>query len=383
MKILLAPDSFKGALTSTQVADRLEKAVKKFFTECEVIKIPIADGGEGTVDVLLKSCNEYKIEKQVIGPEGDEITAYYGVIYGDTAIIEMSQASGITLLKRNKNPLYTTSFGTGQLILDCIQRDFKKIYITIGGSATNDGGIGALMALGVKFFDENKNKIKDYTGISLEKIRSINSNELKNLIKDIDIKVFCDVDNTLTGENGATYVYGPQKGATGDILLRLENGMINFSKVVNSYLGKDYSNIKGAGAAGGLGFALTAFLKAVLVRGIDEVLKILKFDDAAKGCDLIITGEGCIDRQSSFGKAISGVSKAAEKYSIPVLAIGGSISEGEQEVYKCGVSAITSAVCRPISFEEAMENADVMLEAAAERTMRLIKLGMDMKNSRA
>ncbi|MDF2557863.1 MAG: glycerate kinase [Bacillales bacterium] len=379
MKFVFSPDSFKGTLSSMDAINLLEKKAVEHFPVCTIVKVPIADGGEGTVESLVIGCNGTKVQVNVLGPNNNEVLAEYGIIHDDTAIIEMAQSSGLPLVVGEKNPLLTTSFGTGQVIKHAIEAGFRKLTIGIGGSATNDGGIGMLMALGVTFFDKNDQVIIDGIGENLEKISRIDISGIHSALKDCKIKVICDVTNPLLGDHGSTYVYGPQKGATSDQLLQLENGMKNFVQIVKKDLGLDLENIPGAGAAGGLGYALVTFLNAELVRGIDEVLNLVRFEELLNGASLVVTGEGNMDKQTAlYGKVPVGVAERAKSANVPVIAIVGGLADDIDQVYESGISAIVPTATRAMPLNEVLENAHKYFEDAADRMFRMIKIGNGM-----
>lgn len=376
MKILFAPDSFKGSLKSSQIIERLVIKARQQFKDCEILRVPIADGGEGTVEAIVSAANGEIRTLNVMGPLMGEVVAKYGVIGGDTVIIEMAEASGITLVDTEKrNPLNSTSYGTGQLIRHVLNEGYRKIIIGIGGSATNDGGIGAMQALGVKFLDSAGKEV-GMTGRYLEEIADIDISGLDACISEAEITVMCDVDNPLTGEEGATFVYGPQKGAESDGLLRLENGMKNYARVIKEKLDVDISSVGGAGAAGGLGAALMVFLGARLKPGIETLLDLISFDELLKDVDLVVTGEGKLDSQSVHGKVPIGVARRCKKHSIPVIAIVGGMDKGTDPIYDYGIESVISTVNGIMSLEQALENAVELLDDAAERMFRFLKVGM-------
>ncbi|MEE9551544.1 MAG: glycerate kinase, partial [Gammaproteobacteria bacterium] len=343
MKIVLAPDSFKGNLTSLQVATALEKGIRRVLPNARCIKIPMADGGEGTVQSLVDATGGKFIRKKVTGPVGKKVSARYGMLAdGETAVIEMAEASGLPYVKgRDKNPMRTTTFGTGELIIDALNKGAKKIIIGIGGSATTDAGIGMAQALGIKFLDKNKNLIKEYgAGGMLEKIANIDMNDLDPRIKKTKITVACDVDNPLCGKKGAAHVFGPQKGATPAMVKKLDANLRHIGNLIKKDLRKDIRTIKGAGAAGGLGAGLLAFTGAKLKSGIDIVVEATEISKHIKGADLVITGEGRIDSQTAFGKTPAGVAKAAKKYKVPTIAIGGGITDDANDVFNHGIEGL-------------------------------------------
>lgn len=379
MKFVFAPDSFKGTLSSLQVIQILERAARLHFQDLQVIKVPIADGGEGTVEALITALGGEYRHAEVTGPlEGMTVKAMYGVTGSRTAIIEMAQASGLPLLdKSQRNPLLTTTYGTGELIKSALDEGIRDFIIGIGGSATNDGGMGMAQALGIAFLDE-EGKNTGFGGRYLAKVRKIVMDGLDPRIRESRITVICDVSNPLTGPRGATYVYGPQKGAAKEMLGVLEEGMKNYAGVIRRQLGMDMDKIPGAGAAGGLGAALTGFLGAVLKPGIDAILEYVDFDSLIDDVDLVVTGEGRIDEQSVFGKVPVGVAKRCRGKNVPVVAISGIMGENAQAVYDCGISSIMTTVNRDMTLEEALARADELLFDAADRMFRLIRTGMEM-----
>lgn len=380
MKVLVAPDSFKGSMDSNHIIELVEKASKKVFDKCEIVKVPIADGGEGTVAAMVSILNGEIRELQVNNPLYETVFAKYGIINKDTVIIEMAQASGLPLVKEiYRNPLYTTTYGTGELIKNALDEGYKKIIIAIGGSATNDGGIGAMEALGVRFLDENGDVVKG-VGKSLINIASVDITNIHSKVKTAEIIVMCDVENPLTGQNGATYVYGAQKGAGEAELRYLEEGMLNYSSVIKKEFNIDLAKIVGAGAAGGLGGALMVFLGAKLQSGIKTILETIDFNKLLQGVDLVVTGEGKLDYQSTCGKVISGIGELCKAKNVPVVAIVGSMGEGSELIYDFGVNSVITTVNGVMELEEAIKDSDKLLLDAAERMFRLIKLGMDINS---
>ncbi len=340
--ILLAFDSFKGSLTSREVADAFEEGVRSVLPDCVVKKVCLADGGEGTAEALVGTLGGKWIEVEVSDPLMRPIRACYGVVDdGRTAIIEMASASGLTLLaEEERNPLKTSTYGTGQLIADALKRGCQKLLIGIGGSATNDAGTGMLSALGFRFLDAEGMPLAG-CGESLERIATIDTSHILPELKAVDIRVACDVTNPFCGPQGAAYIFAPQKGADRQMVEQLDRGMHHFAEVIREYNKVDVTNISGAGAAGGLGGAFSALLGARLYRGVELVLDAFHFEELLTGCDLVVTGEGRIDRQTLMGKAPMGVLKAATHQDIPVIAIGGSI-EQSPELEQSGFSSILS-----------------------------------------
>ncbi|MBR5421830.1 MAG: glycerate kinase [Lachnospiraceae bacterium] len=357
MKLVFASDSFKGTLTSEKISELLTKAAGEVIGKCETVPLVLADGGEGTLEALLRAREGKKIPVTVHDPLLREIRAYYGVI-GDEAVIEMAQASGLTLVPEDvRDPLLTSSVGTGELMRAALQAGYRKLTIAIGGSATNDGGMGAAAALGIRFSDNDGN-ILPGRGIDLARIRCIDRSALIPELKDAQIRVMCDVKNPLCGENGATYVYGPQKGASREALNTLEEGMRNYRELLIREFGMDPDTIEGAGAAGGMGAALKILFGAELKSGIGTILDIVHFDELIKGADVIISGEGRLDSQSSTGKAVQGVGEHAKKAGIACIALCGSVGAGYEKILDHGVTRIVTLAGEAVSPEYAMEHAE-------------------------
>lgn len=353
--ITVAVDSFKGSLSSREVADAFEAGWCKVLPDCEVRKVSIADGGEGTVDALVETLEGVYVEVEVSDPLGRPIVARYGVIdNGKTAVMEMSAASGLPLLTpTERNPLKTSTFGTGEMIADALQRGCRKFLVGIGGSATNDGGLGMLRALGFRLLDsEGCELVGD--GASLESLAAIDASNVMKELADAEFVVACDVNNPLYGERGAAYVYAPQKGADVAMVERLDAGLRNYARVVESVSGTHVADMPGAGAAGGLGAGFKAMLGARLERGIDMVLGAMHFGQIIEGSDLVITGEGRLDRQTVMGKAPSGVLQAASAQGIPTIAIGGAVAWCE-ELAESSFAALLPIVAGPITLQEAMD----------------------------
>lgn len=372
MKVVIAIDSLKGSLSSVDAGNAIKEGVLEVCPDVEVVVKPLADGGEGTIEALVQGMKgiEYKIE--VHGPLGKKVTASYGIIEeGEkTAIIEMAQAAGITLVsKQERNPLYTTTYGVGEIIKDAIHRGCRKFIVGIGGSATNDAGVGMMQALGYKFYDVDGNLL-GLGGQILDKIHRIDQTEALKELSECSFKVACDVDNPLYGKNGASYIYGPQKGATEEIVKILDDGLINLSKVVNN----TYENTPGAGAAGGLGYGFMTFLGGKLESGIDIILKEINLEEDIKDADVVVTGEGRLDAQTIMGKAPIGVAKLAKKYSKKVIALGGSLTNDAYKVNEHGIDAVFSIVNEPMTLEKAMESevAKFNLKMTAKQIFNLM-----------
>jgi glycerate kinase len=379
MKIIIAPDSFKGSNTSIRVAGLVERGIRKVYPDAEVVKIPIADGGEGTVEaVVLGGEGEYR-DLEVRGPLDDPVKARYGVLSGGRAVIEMAAASGLPLLPDSKrNPLLTTTYGTGQLIKAALDEGCREFLIGIGGSATTDGGMGMAAALGYSFKDDAGQEL-GYAGKDLERLADIDTSSADPRLKESRFTVACDVTNPLYGKEGAAYIYGPQKGATPEMVERLDKGLRHFAEVLEGAFGRDISQEPGSGAAGGLGAGLMIFCGAQLKSGIDAVLDIVGFDRHMDSTDLVITGEGAIDGQSTYGKVPVGVAKRVSRYDVPVLAIVGDIGAGAENVYNFGIHGIMSTVNRAMPLKEAMAQSSELLEDAAERMMRIVRIGQILK----
>jgi len=377
MKILIAIDSFKGSLSSNELANRIENGIKKVYENADIIKVPVADGGEGTIEALVEGTKGHFVEIIVSNPILVPIKAKYGIL-GDqkTAVIEMATASGLPLVPIDKrNPMETTTFGTGEMIKDAITKGCREFLIGIGGSATNDGGIGMMKALGVKFYDENNIEL-EHGGKQLSKIKKIDISELLPELKECKFLVACDVDNPFYGLNGAAHVYGKQKGADKEMILELDRGLKDFSKIIKKIINKDISNIPGAGAAGGLGGGFLAFLNSQLRSGIDIVLEEVKLKEKLVDVDFVITGEGRMDFQSIMGKAPVGVAKLAKQYDIPVIALTGGIADDAGEIHNHGIDSMFSIMNYPMTLEEAMnpERAGSLVEKNIEEIFRLIKI---------
>jgi glycerate kinase len=382
MKIIIAPDSFKGSNSAVLIANSIEKGIRKVISNAEVVKLPIADGGEGTVDALVIGASGIEKEITVINPLGKKIKAKYGILGNKTAVIEMAAASGLTLVpEKKRNPMITTSYGTGQLIKAALDEDCKKIILGIGGSATNDGGLGMAQALGISFKDNKGNEL-GYGGGVLESLYKIDTSNLDTRLMDCEIIIACDVTNTLCGAQGASALYGPQKGATPDMVTKLDNNLKRLAEKINEDVNKDIISIEGTGAAGGLAVPLISYCNAKIKSGIETVLDTLNIDKHLPTTDLVITGEGKIDNQSIYGKVPIGVAKRVKKYNIPVLAIVGAIGNGAEEVYDYGIDGIMSILNKPMPLSEAMEKSTELLEDAAERVMKIMCIGMNMEKDK-
>ncbi len=375
MKIIIAPDSFKESLTSLEVATAVESGFKEIYPNATYIKLPIADGGEGTVEALVLATNGKVVKTKVTGPLGNNIDSFYGVC-GDekTVVIEMVASSGLDLVPFDKrNPLITTSFGTGELILKALDAGFRKFIIGIGGSATNDAGAGMLQALGVKLLDIHGKEIA-YGGGSLSSLVRIDIDKLDSRILESHIEVACDVNNPLTGANGASAIFGPQKGATPQMVKILDDCLSHFANMVKRNLGKEIDKQNGAGAAGGMGAALQGFLNAKLLPGVEIIIEQTKLKNLVQNANLVITGEGRIDGQSIFGKAPVGIATLAKEYNVPVIAIAGSLGKDVNLVREYGINAVFSVVNTPCTLEDALKNAEENVRISAKNIAEVLDL---------
>lgn len=376
MKVLVATDSFKGTLSAVQAAQVICSSFQEVFPDCVTDAAPVADGGEGTVDAVIGAMQGKKQFLRVTAPLGNSVEAFYGT-FGDTAIIEMAAASGI-LLADEKVPMEATSYGTGELIADALKRNFKNLCIAIGGSATNDCGIGMLRALGYRFLDARGAEIgcgaKD-----LEHIAFVDAAGRMEELAGCIITVLCDVKNPLLGEQGATYVYGGQKGIQGELYARVEAGMAHFADVAERHCGLRCREDAGMGAAGGMGFALKAFLDAEIRSGIETVLDLIGIDERIKSADLVVTGEGMTDGQSAFGKAPAGVGNRAKKQNVPVVLISGALDDGFEQIYAEGVEVVVPCIDRLSGFDYVKLHAAAQLNRTAARVAKLIDIGYRMR----
>jgi len=369
-------------MNTGEAASKISEGVRRVFPEAEISLIPIADGGEGTASTMIDCLGGRMETVEVMSPQRKKINASYGVLPCGSAVVEMAAASGLTLeLECQRDIMTATTYGTGQLIKAALEAGCRKIYVAIGGSATNDGGIGMAQALGISFLDELGLEV-GFGGGCLQDIAVIDICKRNPLVEQTEITVMCDVDNPLYGPKGAAVVYGPQKGATLQQIEELDYGLKHLGKLVHQQLGKDISQIPGTGGAGGLGFGLMAFTNARLCPGIELMLDISNFDEKIKKADLIITGEGQMDRQSIYGKVPTGIAQRAGIYNVPVIAVVGSIGDGAETVYQHGIWTISSAIGSPMSIQEAMKDAYKLVPDAAERVMRAIALGMTLEKNK-
>lgn len=381
MKFLFASDSFKGTLSSSRIAELLTTAAKESFPDCICTSVETADGGEGTTDAVLDAVNGQRMFLTVHGPLWKKTDCFYGKLDERRAVMEMAAASGLPLLQEaQRDPRKTTTYGTGEMIEDALDHGFRDISIAIGGSATNDGGMGCMCALGVRFLDQ-EGRVLTGCGENLGKIARIDLSDLDPRITETKFTVMCDVNNPLCGENGATYTFGGQKGGTPEILEELETGMLHYRELLLETFQVDVNEIPGAGAAGGLGAALVVFLNATLKSGIETVLDLVDFDTRLQGVSLVVTGEGCTDWQSAFGKVLHGVGMRCKKYHIPVVALAGSMGQGAEQIYESGIDSILTTVNAPMELHTALEQAEKLYLNAARRLFRMLKVGFQMKET--
>ncbi|KAA0955857.1 glycerate kinase [Sporosarcina sp. ANT_H38] len=371
MKIIIAPDSFKGSLSAVEAANAINRGIKKAFSDAETVLLPIGDGGEGTMETLVAATGGEIINVSVIGPLGDQIEAAYGVLGdGETCVIEMASASGLHLVPEdNFSPLEATTYGTGQLIRQALDDGFSSFIIGLGGSATNDGGAGMLQVLGLEILDELGNEINRGGG-ELNKVNRLKLDSFDKRIKDSKFIIASDVQNPLIGPNGASHVFGPQKGATAEEVDMLDSNLANWADVVAKETGIKLHSKPGAGAAGGIGGAFQAFFPVEMKRGVDVVLDYIKLEGELLNADLVITGEGQVDSQTAFGKTPLGVAQMAKSKNVPTVILAGSIGEGVEVLHDFGVVSITSIINRPMSLKEAINNAEELLALSAEQVVR-------------
>ncbi|MCG9702584.1 glycerate kinase [Vibrio natriegens] len=372
MKVVIAPDSFKESLTAKQVSEAIKAGLARVWNNAEFVTVPVADGGEGTVQSLIDATQGEQVFTTVFDPLNKEVQAFYGILGdGETAVIEMAEASGLHLVPaEDRDPKLTSSFGTGQLIKHALDRGMQRLIIGLGGSATNDGGVGMLTALGVKFLDESGNAIATNGG-GLINLASIDTSGLDVRLAQCEILVACDVDNPLCGEKGASATFGPQKGATTTDISVLDNALRKFGELTEQVTGKHVLTREGAGAAGGMGAALLGYTSARLQPGIEIVLETVKLADHVADADIVFTGEGRIDHQTAHGKTPMGVAKVAKQFNLPVIALAGCVGDNYQAVYQCGIDAVFPCVPRAMSLADAMTEAETNVANLAENVARL------------
>lgn len=371
---ILVPDSFKGTLSAIEVCNIMKSSIKNLYEDANIISIPVADGGEGTVDAFLYALGGEKKSAWVSDAFNEQkILAHYAMLKDDIAVIEMAACAGLPLVKNRLEPDKTTTFGVGELIIDAINNGAKKIILGLGGSATNDGGCGMAAALGVKFKDEQNQEFIP-TGGTLSQIYKIDMNNIYSKIKDVEFISMCDVDNPLCGKLGASAVFAPQKGADEDMVKLLDEGLAHLAKIIKRDLHIEVKDIKGAGAAGGLGAGSIAFLQSKLTKGIDVILDTINFDELVSKADIVFTGEGKFDSQSLHGKVVMGVANRSQKYKTPVIVVTGAIGENIQEAYNKGITAIFSINKEPMEFSKSALKSKENMILTMENILRLLKI---------
>jgi glycerate kinase len=382
MKIVIAPNAFKGSMTAFEAALAIERGIKRVFPAAKTVKLPVADGGDGTMEVLARATGGRIVARQVTGPLGRKVRARYAVLGGGmlrTAVIEMAEASGLKLIKKaERDPMRTTTRGVGELINDAVRRGCRKLIIGIGGSATNDGGSGMCLALGFKLVKKNGKPVGP-GGKGLLELDRIENPRLAEKFKKLDIVTASDVTNLLLGRTGASRMFGPQKGAGPAMVGRLERGLERFAGIIKRDLKTEVRTLRGGGAAGGLGAGLYAFLGAKTASGVDLIVRASGMEKKIRSSDLVVTGEGAVDDQSLHGKGPVGIARLAKKHRVPVLFMVGRIGNITEKFYKSGIGGIMNTVKYPMTLEQAMKRGPGLLADAAERAARIIKLGMDMK----
>ncbi len=383
MNIIVAPDSFKGSLTALEAADAIIQGIRDILPDAEIVSMPLADGGEGTVEALVRATEGKVLRAKVSGPMGDPVEAQYGLLGDDvTGVVEMAQAAGLPLVPAEKrNPLLATTYGVGELILAALDHGCTQLIVGMGGSATNDGGAGMAQALGAKLLGSGGREI-GRGGAALMGLERIDVSGLDPRLARTTIWAASDVTNPLCGPTGASAVYGPQKGASEQMVAMLDKALWHYGQVIAEQLGIEVRDLAGAGAAGGLGAGMVAFAGAKLRSGASLVLELLRFEESLEAADLVFTGEGRIDEQIEFGKAISGIALLAEKHGVPVVALTGSLAEDEEKLASRGISAAMPITTGPMEEKQAMERAGDLLQAAAERAARLILLGRGLGDGR-
>ncbi len=380
MKIVIAPDSYKESLTALEASNAIERGFKEIFPEAEYVKVPMADGGEGTVQSLIDATNGKRMYKEVTGPLGDRVQAFFGLLGdGETAVIEMAAASGLHLVPIEKrNPLLTSSRGTGELIRAALDLGVNRIIIGLGGSATNDGGAGMIQALGGNLLDRNGNELLPGGGRLAELVK-IDLTQLDPRIHGVEIEVACDVDNPLIGAHGASVIFGPQKGATREMVEFLDKQLSHFADVIETQLQTSIKKLSGAGAAGGLGGGIVAFLNGKLKKGIDIVIDAVQLEKRMLGASIVITGEGRMDSQTMYGKTPMGVAGVAIDQNVPVIGLSGSLSPDHDVLLENGFTALYSIIPGVVNHSEAYEHASLYLQQTARNVAATMKIGMSLK----
>ena len=382
MKIIIATDSYKGSCSAEEVVTTIEQGVLEVFPGAETVCVPVADGGEGTVRAMVAAAKGRTVDLMVHDPLGRPIRAEYGVLPDGTVVIETAAASGLPLLlDGERDALHASSYGTGELIRHALQQGTKKIILGLGGSATTDGGAGLAQALGVSFLDADGKELPP-GGAALSRLKRVDLSGMLPQAKNCEFLLACDVRNKLCGPEGAAAAFGPQKGATAEQIRVLDTSLSHYAEVLFQQMGCSAARKESSGAAGGIGCAMMAFLNASVCPGIDLVLDAVGFDAALAGADLVLTGEGRLDAQSACGKVPAGVAHRVKSVGdIPVIAIGGAIGDGAEDLYGCGVDGMMSTVSRVTTLENAMENAVENLRESTVRAMQLLKIGMELKRN--
>ena len=371
-KVLLVPDSFKGTMSSTEICTIMQDAIKAYYPGVELISLPVADGGEGSVDAFLTALGGEKKTVSVQGPFGREMKSFFGILKNGTAVIEMAACAGLPLVGKELNPTLTTTYGAGELIKAALDAGCKKVVMGIGGSATNDGGCGTAAALGVKFYDKN-GEVFVPTGGTLHKIERIDKSGLDPRLQKIELVTMCDIDNPLYGETGAAYIFGPQKGADPEMVKFLDAGLRHLAEIVKKEFSLDTAMTAGAGAAGGMGYGMKVFLGSAVQMGIETVLDTVNFDELVKGADCVFSGEGKIDTQSLRGKVVIGIARRTKKANVPLIAVVGDIGDDIESAYDMGVSAIFSINRLAVDFSKAQLRAKSDLSLTMKNIMRFLK----------
>ena len=382
MKIIIAPQSFKGSLTAKEATKIISDCARNIFPESDLIGIPIADGGDGTLETIIDATNGKIMNSQVKGPDNSVVQASWGLFNSEknekTGIIEMARASGLAMIDpKNLDPFNSTSFGTGELILDALKNGAKKIILGIGGSATNDCGIGVAKAVGIKFLDSKNNEVGNNVS-NFSNIKKINLDKFNSQLNDIKFEVACDVTNKLCGKEGASYIYGPQKGASAEDVKILDKNLLHIGNLIKKDLGVNVLNIKGGGAAGGLGAGMVAFFGAKLRPGVDIIFDTLSVEEKIKDADLIITGEGQFDISSTYNKAPAAIAKLGKKYNIPTIGISGSFGEGFEKLDEFGILSKSTLINKISSLDDNIKNAGNLLKIASLEQLKAVKIGMNL-----
>ena len=383
MNIIIAPDSFKGSLSAVAVADAIEQGIRAVAPDAELVRVPLADGGEGTAQALVDATGGRMVQQRVFGPLREPVDAYFGILGDDTTgVVEMAVASGLALVPpERRDPRVTTTYGTGQLIAAAMDQGCRKVIVAVGGSATNDGGAGMAQALGASLTDESGTQIGPGAE-GLARLAKVDVSHLDARVQQTEFYVATDVSNPLCGPEGAAAVYGPQKGATPEMIPELDAALAHYARILLRDLKQDVADRPGAGAAGGLGAGLMAFLGAQPRMGIAVVLEAVDFESYLEAADLVITGEGKIDSQTAYGKTLTGVGRLARRHGVPVVALAGAVHEEPERLAEVGISAAVSITPGPMSETEAMARASLLVQDAAERVMRLILTGREVGEGR-